>query len=119
MTGATLPPSPEDRYAALAAALLARGCSSPAHRRGFGANALTEGGRIFATLTHSRRLLVKLPAARVTALVAEGVGARFDANRGRPMKEWLLVAPGHEDDWRELAEEALAFARDRKRTAED
>jgi hypothetical protein len=39
------------------------------------------------------RFVVKLPAERVTALVEDGHGARFDANKGTPMREWLSLDP--------------------------
>lgn len=38
------------------------------------------------------QLVVKLPKARVDALVGAGEGARFDGNKGTPMKEWLVLA---------------------------
>jgi hypothetical protein len=56
------------------------------------------------------QLVVKLPKRRVDQLVDAGAGERFDANKGRPMKEWLRVATGREADWDGLAAEALAFA---------
>ena len=77
--------------------------------RGFGARALKVGGRIFATLTQAERLAVKLPAERVNALAAEGVGERWDKGDGRPMREWLHLEPGSEDRWVALAGEALDF----------
>ncbi|MDP9086871.1 MAG: hypothetical protein M3N02_08930 [Pseudomonadota bacterium] len=52
--------------------------------------------------------VVKLPKGRVDALVASGAGERFDANRGRPMKEWLEVR-SESQQWLELAREALEF----------
>ena len=33
-------------------------------------------------------------AARVAALIGEGTGEVFDANKGTPMKEWLVVLGG-------------------------
>lgn len=78
-------------------------------RRGFGSSELKVHGRIFAMLTHDR-LVVKLPRARVDALVATGDGERYDPRRdGRLMKEWLSVAPSSQLDWLDLAREALAF----------
>ena len=102
--------TPEARYAALCELFFARGEATPSEKRGFGSSALTHDGRIFAMLTRGR-LVVKLPKARVDALTAGGAGARFDANRGVPMKEWLVIDPSHAGDWAILAEEALVFAR--------
>jgi hypothetical protein len=77
-------------------------------RRGFGADALTVDGSIFA-MVREDALVLKLPAARVSALIASGDGAPFGAGRGRPMKEWVAVAAVDPDSWRSLAEEAWAF----------
>jgi hypothetical protein len=78
----------------------------PGEGRGFGSSALRVGKSIFA-MEHAGRVVVKLPAARVTELIGSGVGGAFDGGKGRPMKEWLTVL----DDalTTQLAEEALAF----------
>ena len=79
-------------------------------KRGFGANALKVNKKIFAMLASDDRFVVKLPRARVDALVAERHGERFDPRRnGRVMKEWLVVAPGRETQWLSLAKEAMEF----------
>jgi hypothetical protein len=79
-------------------------------KRGFGANALKVNKKIFAMLASDDRFVVKLPRARVDALVAERHGERFDPRRnGRLMKEWLVVAPGREAQWLSLAKEAMEF----------
>jgi TfoX N-terminal domain len=101
--------SPEARYRELCTSFFSRGDVAPSEKTGFGASALTVDGHIFAMLTRDR-LVVKLPKARVEALSAAGWGVRFDANRGRPMKEWLSIDPRHEGDWPMLAQEALIFA---------
>ena len=100
--------TPEARYAALAAQFVARGTASLSEKKGFGSTALLTDGRIFAMLTRGR-LVVKLPRPRVAELVEAGWGVPFDANKGRPMKEWLTVDPAREADWTALAEEAQRF----------
>lgn len=79
-----------------------------AHRRGFGSHALKVHGSIFAMFVRGH-LVVKLPAARVRELIADGTGGVFDANKGTPMREWLTVLDGSPEVWRELAQEALTF----------
>ena len=54
------------------------------------------------------RLVLKLPAQRVNALIDSGDGTRFDPGHGRLMKEWVTLSPDV-DDWLPLAREALAF----------
>jgi hypothetical protein len=54
-------------------------------------------------------LVVKPPKARVDELVDSGDGVRFDANKGKPMKEWLRLDADSTVDWERLAREALAF----------
>jgi hypothetical protein len=84
------------------------GVTPPVPGRGFGSGALRARGKIFAMCVDGE-LVVKLPAARVSALVDDGAGVRFDGNKGTPMKEWFRLAPGSALDWSELAREALAF----------
>jgi hypothetical protein len=79
-------------------------------RKKFGSEALKVGGKIFAMVAQDR-LVVKLPAKRVDALVAAGEGDRFDPGHGRVMKEWLSLGPGSGTDWLALAREALDFVR--------
>jgi TfoX/Sxy family transcriptional regulator of competence genes len=51
-------------------------------------------------------LVVKIGRDRVGELIAAGRAAPFDpSGRGRPMKDWALVAEPA-DDWLALAEEA-------------
>jgi hypothetical protein len=63
-------------------------------------------GKLLAAL-RGDVLLMKLSAARVSALIASGQGAPFDANKGKPMKEWVLA--NMTADWLALAQEAAAF----------
>ena len=99
--------TPADRYAALAEAL-ADLSDPPATGTGFGSSTLKTGGRIFAMLSHDL-LIVKLPARRVAELIASGAGGPFDANKGRPMKEWLTVHSTTLEEWLAVAREARAF----------
>lgn len=94
-------------FAELAASFADRpGFVGPREGRGFGSSALKAGRSIFA-MEYDGRLVVKLPAARVAALVADGTGEPFDGGKAKPMKEWLTVLD--ESRWKELAEEAFAF----------
>ena len=100
-------------FARLAETLRREGGVDPAEpepaRRKFGAGALKVRGKIFAMPAHGT-LVLKLPANRVDALVAAGLGTRFDLGHGRVMKEWVaLSASAKEDRWLALAREARAF----------
>ena len=79
---------------------------------GFGANpGLRYRGHIFAMLVRGA-LVLKLPAARVAALAAEGDGVPFDAGKGRPMREWLVLEGADRRAWSELIAEAFNYAGD-------
>ena len=102
---------PEDRYGDLVDELVGlAGVTPPRGGGGFGRTALRFDNRIFAMLVRGR-LVLKLPAERVDALLAAGEGARFDANKGTPMKEWFSLDPESELAWLPLAREALDFVR--------
>jgi TfoX N-terminal domain len=81
----------------------------PSDGKAFGSSGLKVHGKIFAMLVGGS-LVVKLPRARVDALIAAGDGERFDPRRdGRAMKEWLVLDPASAEDWLTLSREALAF----------
>jgi hypothetical protein len=86
---------------------------SPTAGRAFGSGALKVNGSIFAMVVRGH-LVVKLPRERVAALIADGSGGPFDANKGTPMKEWLTVASDDAATWHALAREAYAFVAARK-----
>ncbi len=96
--------------AAFRAVQLHHGALDPAPAgRGFGSGALKVGGKIFASLSSGDRLLLKLPAARVDALIAQGAGERFTTGPGRPKREWITIGPSHASLWIALSDEARAF----------
>ena len=74
-----------------------------------GMPSLKLGTKMFGGLFDGR-LVVKIGRERAEQLIAAGRAEPFDpSGRGRPMKDWaLLAAPA--DDWLELADEAKAFA---------
>jgi hypothetical protein len=103
--------TPEQRYQDLIDQFAGEaGVLPPEGGSGFGRGALRYRRKIFAMLVRGR-LVVKLPRARVDALVDAGHGQRFDANKGTPMREWFSLDPDSELAWAPLALEALAFAR--------
>ena len=103
--------SPDERFDALVDTFtLQPDITPPGQTQGFGSGAVRYRNRIFVMFVRGQ-LVLKLPKPRVDALVDAGEGTRFDANKGTPMKEWLALDPDSTVDWRELAEEALAFAR--------
>jgi len=99
--------TPEQLWAPIAKDQLAkRGVTSGT---GFGTNAgLRVSGKIIAMLVRDE-LVVKLPKGRVDELVDSGAARRFDAGKGRPMKEWASVAPSESRRWKALVEEARTF----------
>jgi hypothetical protein len=65
-------------------------------------------GKFFAFVAGGQ-LVVKLPAERVTELIASGQGRVFDAGKGRPMKEWVGLSPGDEAACAAYMREARKF----------
>jgi hypothetical protein len=107
---------PEGRYEDLIDELVGTaGVTPPQGGSGFGRSAVRFQKKIFVMLVRGR-LVLKLPADRVDALVAAGEGVRFDANKGTPMKEWFSLDPESGLPWPPLAREALDFARSRPLT---
>lgn len=100
----------DDRFASLADALLTDPHVSEG--RMFGAQGLKVGGKVFAMLVQGR-LVVKLPAERVKALVDAGVGDPFDPGHGRLMKEWITIPLATDVDWLALATEAKDYLKAR------
>lgn len=107
----------DPRFTALVEAMAGKdGVTLGSGRRGFGADALQVDGRIFAMLRNGG-LVLKLPRQRVTSLLASGQGAPFDAGKGKPMQEWVVLQDGAGEEWLVLAHEALTFVAGRGRRA--
>jgi hypothetical protein len=103
--------TPEERYEDLIDELVGTpGVMPPTGGTGFGRSGLRFQRKIFAMLVRGR-LVLKLPAARIDALIEAGEGVRFDANKGTPMREWFSLDPESGLAWLPLAHEALEFAR--------
>jgi hypothetical protein len=108
-----------DRWERLVAEMLATGsathgaAASDGPKRAFGATSLKTNGKIFAMLVHDR-LVVKLPAGRVEALVEDGRGRHFDPGHGRIQREWLDLDSDEFDTWVALATESESFVAGRK-----
>lgn len=109
---------PTARWDELVASMLAAGEATYGNadgpKRAFGSTSLKTDGKIFAMLVKGR-LVVKLSAARVDELAADGVGQHFDPGHGRIQKEWLDVEGEDSDAWQALASESEAFVARRAR----
>jgi len=76
---------------------------------GRGAQGLKVGPKMFAMFAKGE-LLLKLPPARVEALIAAGHGLAYDPGTGTVMKTYVLIPAAREGSWIELCEEAAAAA---------
>lgn len=95
-------------FQSLADPLVAAGAAQHGTMMGF--PCLRADGKFFASLEpKTGRLIAKLPAERVRALVDGGEGAAFAPN-GRVFREWVAIEPEDEPLWTQLLAEALAFA---------
>jgi hypothetical protein len=69
---------------------------------------LKTASKFFAFATNGE-LVVKLAAARVKALIADGVGRPCEPRRGRPLREWVRLAPADEEACAAYVIEACTF----------
>jgi hypothetical protein len=74
--------------------------------RAFSRISLMVGGKLFASAGHGG-LLIKVPADRVSELIATGHGLPFSTGGNRVMREWVVATPA--TDWRALAAESMHF----------
>ena len=66
-------------------------------------------GKFFASLEKDAKdLIVKLPAPRVSELIAAGEAQPFAPN-GRVFKEWALIDQADEQKWASYLKEAQTF----------
>jgi hypothetical protein len=73
----------------------------------FGSRGLKVDGKVFA-MPSKGRLVVKLPRARVAAIISSKEGEAFVLGE-RAMKEWVAFSDGTAASWRALAREARDF----------
>jgi len=106
--------TPREQFAALVETMLAKGDttygndSDKGAKRMFGSTSIKTNKKMFAFINKDR-LVVKLPEKRVSELVGNGAGEKYDPGDGRLMREWFVVGSSAADDWLELATEAEAF----------
>lgn len=81
------------------------------HGKPFSAPALTVGRSIFA-MAPGAGLVLKLPAARCSALIGAGEAVAFRTGT-RAMREWVVIGDPGRADLLDLAAEALEFVRGR------
>ncbi len=78
----------------------------------FGSPGLRVGRKFFGCLVNGK-LIIKLPQARVQAIIGSGGGDPFGhiyrPGMGRMMKEWVAVDPSSTTDWLSLSREARDF----------
>jgi len=74
-------------------------------------NGLRVHGKIFAMLSHGG-LVVKVPAERVTELLAQDGISVFEPRPGRRMREWAVIpvpAAAGDVQWPDVAAEAFEY----------
>lgn len=76
--------------------------------RMFATEGLRIRGKIFALVSFTGDLMLKLPAARTTELVDADDAERVEM-AGRSMREWVFVPVGRPELWDPLIGEAYAY----------
>jgi hypothetical protein len=98
----------EEMFAAVAGRLVAENPGLEQARM-FGSIGLRIESGKFAGFARRDELVVKLPAVRVAKLLESGDGSIFDAGKGRPMKEWVVLHPRDEQELERYLLEARDF----------
>jgi hypothetical protein len=78
---------------------------------------LKTSGKFYA-FTTGDELIVKLPAGRVSDLIARGEGRPCDPRGGTPMREWIRLAPLDLDACAAYVCEARGFVESKPTTPE-
>ncbi|MCI4317221.1 MAG: MmcQ/YjbR family DNA-binding protein, partial [Thermoplasmata archaeon] len=105
----TIPEAALARFAKLAKQLADGDGSKLPYRDGFGTGSLFVGRKMFGVLDESGALVLKLPPSRVQELIATGVGKGWHPGTGKPLKEYVSVAVGHQAKWLGLARESREY----------
>jgi len=74
---------------------------------------LMTGGKLFAFIKDGG-LVLKLPAARIDALIESHGADRFERGQGTPMREWIVMPASTSADWPDLVREACDFVAGRR-----
>ena len=70
---------------------------------------LMTGGKLFAFMKDGD-LVLKLPVARIDALIERLDATRFERGQDTPVREWVVVPAAASGEWPELTREACDFA---------
>ena len=99
---------PQAKYEAVVSEMMAT--SPTTSGKMFGMPCLkNSNGKAFAGYFEGTMVFKLGGASHAEALALSGAKLFDPSERGRPMKEWVVVADDDLDTWRELAEEAFAF----------
>jgi hypothetical protein len=109
-----IPTAARARFAKLAEDLADGDDSKLAFRAGFGTGSLFVGRKMFAVLDETGALVLKLPPARVAALIATGAGAPWHPGTGTPLKEYVSIPFAPQARWLGLAKESRDYMRSKK-----
>jgi hypothetical protein len=97
------------RFAKLVEQLADGEVADTPRRAGFGTGSLFVGRKMFGLLDETGALVVKLPPARVAALIAAGEGAPWHPGNGKPLKEYVAIGLPRQAKWLALATEAREY----------
>jgi hypothetical protein len=110
----TPPPASVAQFAKLAKQLAEDGKKEAPHREGFGTGSLFVGRKMFGVLDATGALVLKLPPARVQALIAAGSGSPWHPGSGKPLKEYVAVGFERRARWYALAKESRTYMRSKR-----